>query len=205
MTWLNWSLKLHIRLRTISILVPTHITHVYAQWMSYSFVWLYLFKYVAHTQFLLIKYKKIFECFIEKYFVFAKISKISKTMLPCFGDLVAGHSNLIPPIASLHRRFSRLTSGLMSQSRKRLRKFSKILGFHSSRDSIWRLVHEWKLQSQGYLEIFVWLPWNFQWQKTLGQIFQNFCHRVFGDLSWLLVHDLVQSRKMRVFRFKDIF
>ena len=31
--------------------------------MPYSFVWLYLFKCVSHTQFLLIKHKKIFECF----------------------------------------------------------------------------------------------------------------------------------------------
>ena len=50
MTWLNCSLKLHIRLRSISSLVPTHITHVYVQWMSYSFVWLYLIKCVAHSQ-----------------------------------------------------------------------------------------------------------------------------------------------------------
>ena len=68
MSWLNWSLKLHIRLRTISFLVPTHITHVYVQWMPYS----------------LIKHKKIFECFncFWKVFLFWKIPKISKTVQP---------------------------------------------------------------------------------------------------------------------------
>ena len=50
MSWLNWSLKFHIRLRTVSLLVSTHITHVYVQWMPYSFVWLYLIKCVVHTQ-----------------------------------------------------------------------------------------------------------------------------------------------------------
>ena len=42
MPWLNWSLKLHIRLKTISLSIPTHNTQVYVQWRPYSFVWLYL-------------------------------------------------------------------------------------------------------------------------------------------------------------------
>ena len=132
MIWLNWSLKLHIRLRTISILVPTHITHVYTQWMSYSFVWLYLFKCFLHTQFLLLKHKKIFECFncFWKVFLFLqKISKISKTMLPCSGDLVTGKPSRMSPVASLLSRFTRLTGESKSQLRKRLRKFFKNSGF----------------------------------------------------------------------------
>ena len=96
-----------------------------------------------------------------KSFVFAKnskiskISNISKTVLPCSSDLIVSQYSCMPPVASLHRRFSRLTGKSMSQSRKRLRKFSKILGFYNSRDSVWRLVHEWKLQSRGCTEIFV--------------------------------------------------
>ena len=46
MPWLNWSLKFHIRLRTISLLISTHNTQVNVQWMPYSFVWLYLLKCV---------------------------------------------------------------------------------------------------------------------------------------------------------------
>ena len=152
MTWLNWSLKLHIRLRIISILVPTHITHVYVQWMLYLFVWLYLIKCVSHTQFLLIKHKKIFECFNyfwKVFFFFTKILKISKTVLPYTSDLIAGQSSCIPLVVNLHRRFWRLTGESLSQSWTKLRKFSKILGFYNSRDSVWRLVCEWKIQSWG--------------------------------------------------------
>ena len=45
MTWLNWSLKFHSRLRIIPHLIHTHTTHMpNVQWMSYSFVRLYLSK-----------------------------------------------------------------------------------------------------------------------------------------------------------------
>ena len=128
MSWLNWSLKFHIRLRTISILIPTHITHVYVQWMPYSFVWLYLFKCISHTQFLLIKHKNFLSVLIVfgKSFVFAKISKISKIVLPCSGDFVAGQFSRMSLVASSYSKFSRLTDGSLSQSRKILRNFFRI-------------------------------------------------------------------------------
>ena len=94
MPWLNWSLKFHIRLRTISLLISTHNTQVYVQWMSYSFVWLYLLKYVFHMLNLCwFKHKKIFECFrcFWKVLCFYKNWKFSKTVLPSFGDSVMGH------------------------------------------------------------------------------------------------------------------
>ena len=49
----------------------------------------------SHAQSLLIKHKKIFECFsvFGKSFVFKKTSKFSKTVLPNFGDLVVGWSS----------------------------------------------------------------------------------------------------------------
>ena len=132
MPWLNWSLKLHIRLRTISLLISTHNTQVYVQWMSYSFVWLYLLKYVFHMLNLCwFKHKKIFECFryFWKVLCFYKNWKISKVVLPCFGDSVAGHpsrmlqpwarvlflatcSRVKGPIARGTQRFSRLSSWL---------------------------------------------------------------------------------------------
>ena len=61
----------------------------------------------------------------EKSFVFAKMSKISKTMLPCFGDSVASWSSRMSQ-SQAHRDFSRLIGGSMSQSRKILRIFFKI-------------------------------------------------------------------------------
>ena len=105
MPWLNWSLKLHIKLRTISLLISTHNTQVYVLWMSYSFVWLYLLKCVftcsifvdSDTNF-------FFECFrcFWKVFCFYKNWKFSKTVLPCFGDSVASHpSRKIQPWARL--------------------------------------------------------------------------------------------------------
>ena len=47
--------------------------------------------------------------------------------------------------------------------------------------------------------------WTFQSWKTLRNIFKNFVSKVFGDLSWQLVRNLVQSWKMRVLRFTDSF
>ena len=43
----------------------------------------------------------------------------------------------------------------MPQSQKILRIFFKIWVFNVPCDSVWRLVHGWKVQSQGDLEIFV--------------------------------------------------
>ena len=135
MSWLNWSLKLYIRLRTISILIPIHITHVYVQWMLYSFVWLYLIKCVSHTQFLLIKHKKIFECFnyfwkvycFWKVFFFCKNIKNFKNSVALFWRFDRGSIQSHAP--SLHRSFLRLTGRSTSRSQKRVRKFFQNFGF----------------------------------------------------------------------------
>ena len=73
MPWLNWSLKLHIRLRTISLLISTHNIQVYVQWMLYSFVWLYLIQ----TQ----RFFSVLGVF-GKYFVFTKTEKFQKQCSP---------------------------------------------------------------------------------------------------------------------------
>ena len=131
MPWLNWSLKLHIRLRTISLLISTHNTQVYVQWMPYSFMWLYLLKCVFKCLIFVNSNTKIFECFrcFWKVLCFYKNWKISKTMLPYFGDSVAGHpsrmlqswarililatcSRVKGPVARCTQRFSWLSSWL---------------------------------------------------------------------------------------------
>ena len=61
----------------------------------------------------------------------------------------------VGPFASPHRDFSQLTSGSMPQSQKILRIFFKIWVFNISRDSVWRFVRRWKVQSRGDLEIFM--------------------------------------------------
>ena len=129
MPWLNWSLKFHIRLRTISLLISTHNTQVYIQWMPYSFVWLYLLKCVFICSIFVDSNTKRFLSVLGvfgKYFVFTKTEKFQKIVLPCFGDLVAGHpsrmlqlrahvlslwtcSQVKGPIARGTQRFSRLS------------------------------------------------------------------------------------------------
>ena len=143
MPWLNWSLKFHIRLRTISLLISIHNTQVYVQWLSYSFVWLYLIKCVFTCSIFVDSNTKRFLSVLVvfvKYFVLTKTENF-KNRLPCFGDSIAGQSSRMPqsqarrsilatcsrvegPIARGTQRFSRLSSRLPRewdlQSRKTL-------------------------------------------------------------------------------------
>ena len=98
MPWSNWSLKLHIRLRTISLLISSHNTQVYCQWMPYSFVWLYLLKCVFTCSIFVDSNTNFFLSVLgdfRKDFVFTKTEKFQKTVLSCFGDLVASHPSRI--------------------------------------------------------------------------------------------------------------
>ena len=83
MPWLNWSLKLHIRLRTISLLISTHNTQVYVQWMPYSSVWLYLIKCVFTCSIFVDSNTKIFLSVLGvfgKYFVFTKTENFKNSV-----------------------------------------------------------------------------------------------------------------------------
>ena len=83
MHWLNWSLKLHIRLRIISLLISTHNTQVYVQSMSYSFVWLYLLKYVFTCLIFVDSNTKRFLSVLGvfgKYFVFTKLKNFKNSV-----------------------------------------------------------------------------------------------------------------------------
>ena len=120
-------MKVHIWLRTISLLISTHITHVNIQWMPYSFVWLYLIKCiftcsisVDQTQFFL----SILVVF-GKYFVLTKIVKISKTMLPYSGDSVVGWSNHMPQSWAYTEIFRDSLVGQCPSHEKYLEYFSK--------------------------------------------------------------------------------
>ena len=89
MPWLNWSLKFHIRLRTISLLIFTHNTQVYVQWMSYSFMWLYLIKCVFTCSIFVDSNTKWFLSVLGvfgKYFVLQKL-KIFKNSVALFWQL----------------------------------------------------------------------------------------------------------------------
>ena len=110
----------------------------------------------SHAQSLLIKLKKIFECFscFWKVFCFCKNVKNFKNSVALFWRLSRGLVQSHVLVAIPYRDFSRLIGGSMPQSRKILRIFFKSWVFNVSRDSIWQLVREWKVQSRKDSEIF---------------------------------------------------
>ena len=139
MAWLNWSLKLHVRLGTISLLISTHITHVYVQQMLYSFVWLYLIKCVFTGSIFVDQTQKdfwVFQLFLESILFLQKIVKIFKNSVALFWLLSRGLVQSHALVVSPHRDFLRLTGGSISQSQKILRIFFKIWVFNVSRGSV---------------------------------------------------------------------
>ena len=127
------------------------------------------------------KYKTIFECFrcFWKVFCFYQNWKFSKTVLPYFGDSVAGHPSCMPQSRARKSVLvtCSLVRGLVARGTQRFSRLSS------------RLPREWDFQSR----------------KTLSKFFQIFWLEVFWWVSWRLTGDLYQSRKMRVLRFKDSF
>ena len=118
MPWLSWSLKLHIRLRTISLLISIHNTQVYVQWMPYSFVWLYLIKCVFTCSIFADSNTKRFLSVLGvfgKYFVFTKTENF-KNSVALFWRLSRGSSKSHATIASSWVDFGDLfTSGRSSR------------------------------------------------------------------------------------------
>ena len=110
MPWLNSSLKLHIRLRTISLLISTHNTQVYVQWMAYLFAWLYLIKCVFICSIFLDSNTKIFLSVLGvfgKYFAFTKTKKF-KNSVTLFWRLSRRSSKSHATVASLRVNFGDL-------------------------------------------------------------------------------------------------
>ena len=109
---MNWSLKLHIRLRTISLLISTHNTQIYVQWMPYLFVWLYLIKCVFTCSIFVDSNTKIFLSVLGvfgKYFVFTKKKlKIFKNSVALFWRLSHGSSKSHASATSLRVNFGDL-------------------------------------------------------------------------------------------------
>ena len=117
---LNYSLKLHIRLMTISLLISTHNTQVYVHWIPYSFVWLYLLKCVFTCSIFVNSDTKRFLSVLGvfgKYFVFTKTEKFQKQCCP----VLATQSRVIQVACNSHELAC----------------------------WFWRLVHKWKVQSRG--------------------------------------------------------
>ena len=128
MSWLNWSLKLYIRLRL------SHLWYLHTSHMSmFNECLIHLcdctrLNVLHMLKYMLIKHKNIFKCFncFGKLFCFEKFQKLCNSIL-------ATHSReSIQSCASsreLTQKLSRLSGELGTQSRKRLGCFSKIWVF----------------------------------------------------------------------------
>ena len=96
--------------------------------------------------------------FFGKYFVFAKLSKNSKIVLPCSGDLVAGRTSRMPQLWVHNRDYSRLTSDLLVGKcfsyEQDLEYFSKIWNFMLFTAQVGDLFAGGKSSREGYTEIF---------------------------------------------------
>ena len=81
MTWLNWSLKFHSGLKTISHLILTHNTQDFVQLMLISFVWLYMIKCDMYAHVLADQTQKdfwVFYMFLKVILYFRAFSFCSK-------------------------------------------------------------------------------------------------------------------------------
>ena len=127
------------------------------------------------------KHKKIFECFrcFWKVFRFYKNWKISKTMLPCFGDSVAGH-----PSRMLQSRARRLVLATCSQVKGPIARGTQRFSRLSS-----RLPREWDFQSR----------------KTLSKFFQIFRLELFWQVTLATYWRLVSVAKNKCFAFQRQF
>ena len=120
--------------------------------------WLNVFSY---AQSLLINHKKIFECFSCFWKVlcfYKKLSKFSKSVLPCSGDLVPARTSHMPQSWVHHRDFSWLTgdslAGKCFSHEKNLEYFSKIWNFMLFVALVADLFAGGRSSCKGYTEIF---------------------------------------------------
>ena len=152
MTWLNWSLKLHVRLRTISHLIPTHDTHVYVKRMPYSFVWLYLIKCDVHTQAYVDQTQKdfwVFYLFLESVLFWKFLEKIHKFFYSAFWWLTR-ESWVFKAQSRVYPEWSTTLWWVRLKSRKTLRKFFKNLDFWLFGNSFSRLTRESRVHPKAF-------------------------------------------------------
>ena len=137
--------------------------------------WLIVF---SHAQSLLIKHKKICDFLVVfgKYFVFTKIVKISKTVLPCSGNSVEGWSSCMPQSRAHTEIFCDSLAGQCPSREKYLEYFSKIWFSYFLRlrlATCSRMEGPVARGTQRFLRLSSRLSreWNFQSRKTLRNFF----------------------------------
>ena len=206
MSWLNWSLKLHIRLRTISSLVPTHITHVYIQWMPYSFVWLYFIKCVTLTQSYVDQTKKDFEYFNFFWEVFFVLKNFKNYATLFWWLTFVGQASRETLVPSLLRSSHDSLASQTPTHEKDLEKFQKFRVFiiFATQFGDWfengSSSHEFT-QNASWLPLWLTHEWTFQLRKTLRSVHEKHLDKFFKFCDtglWRLARNLFQSRKTRV-------
>ena len=163
-------------------MISTHNTQIYVQWMPYSFVWLYLIKYVFICSIFVDSNTKRFLSVLVvfgKYFVFAKIEKFQKQFCPIWAT-----QSRVKQVACHSRELA---------------------------GRFWQLVHEWKVQSRGVHKDFRGSARDSLASKTssrkkhLANFFIILGLKCFGGWNWRLSGDLPQSRKSRCLQKEALF
>ena len=162
MPWLNWSLKFHIRLKTISLLISTQHTSLCSMNAIFICVIVLDKMYFHMLNLCWFKHKKIFECFscFWKVFYFYKNWKFQKQ---CCSVLAT-----------------------QSQVRQVACHSCVLVG------RFWRLVREWKVQSRGVHRDFrgsardSFVSETFSCKKNLANFLKTFGLKCFGGWNWRL-------------------
>ena len=168
---------------------------------------------------MLIKHNFFFSVLVVfgKFFVFGKMSKISKTVLSCFSDSVAGWSSRMFQSRAHTEIFRGSLAGQCPSREKYLEYFFKIWVFNVSHNSDWRLVHGWRFQLWGVHRDFRSLPCDSlvgrtsSREKYLDKFFRICVLSVLvtdpGNLlaTWLSRENCVFCTNRSVFKFFQFF
>ena len=135
----------------------------------------------SHAQFLLIKHKDflVFQLFLENILFLQKLSKSSKTVLPCSGDSVAGQFSHMPQSRAHTEIFRYSLAGQCPSHEKYLEYFSKFgfLMFLAAQSGyLFAGGRSSRGGAQKFSRLTLRLPHgqNFQSKKTLRKFFKIF-------------------------------
>ena len=161
---------------------------------------------------MLIKHKKIFECFSCFWKVFCFCKKFQKFQKHCYPVLATqSRVGLVAyPNCEPTQRFFVAYWRVNVPVTKILRIFFKILGLYVSRGSIWRLVHGWKVQLQGVHRDFRGSPRDFLTSRLSSgekhlEKFSNFWFLGFSRLVLTTCTRLGSVAKIACFAYWGLF
>ena len=106
--------------------------------------------------YMLIRHKKIFECFscFWKVFYFENFQKFQKLCNPILATVLHRLSKSQAPNCEFTQKLLVTLQRVKAPVMKNTQKIFKNLGFLDFCDSVWQVIREWKLQSRGLLRMF---------------------------------------------------